>query len=201
MYGTVYTIDQAFDSLMRDKAYYDRSGGGVTIGGGEATMSFDFTYALMKKLQDAGIHVAIDTCGYMVNPKSLKILENADLVLFDIKGMDPEKHRKNTGVDNGLILETLLHLGRRNKDIIIRLPMVPGRNDDDETLKQEAALITSVGSVKRIDVIPYHDYGSVKYKRIGKPYQAEGTPFLTDERKQEIVDILRTTGIPVQIGG
>ena len=201
MYGKPYTVQEAFDALIRDKYYFERSGGGVTIGGGEATMSSAFTYALMKKLQAAGVHVAIDSCGFMSDADSLKILEEADLILFDLKGMDPEMHRLSTGRDNAPIHETLLHLGRLNKDIIIRLPLIPGVNSDDATLLQEAELISEAGSVRRIDVIPYHDFGRVKYTRLGRAYPADGTPFLTDEEKDHVVELLSRTGIPVQIGG
>ena len=201
MYGKPYTVDEAFETLARDRAYFDRSGGGVTIGGGEATMCAEFTYALMKKLQEAGIQVAIDTCGYMTSELSLRILEEADLILFDLKGMDGEAHRRNTGADNAPIHETLLHLGALGKDIIIRLPLIPGANDDEETLRQEASLIMKAGSVRRIDVIPYHDFGRVKYERLGRAYPAEGTPPLSEAAQQRVVEILSETGIPVQLGG
>ncbi len=201
MYGKPYTVDEAFETLVRDRAYFERSGGGVTIGGGEATLSADFTWALMKKLQAAGIHVAIDSCGYMTSEKSLQILKEADLILFDLKGMDAEAHRRNTGADNAPIHETLLCLGKLGKDIIIRLPLVPGANDDEATLRAEAALIKAAGSVKRIDVIPYHDFGRVKYERLGRDYPAEGTPMLSEEAQQRAVEILKAAGVPVQIGG
>ncbi len=201
LYGKPYTVSEAFDALIRDRAFFSRSGGGVTIVGGEATMSADFTYALMKRLQAAGVHVAIDTCGYMTSEKALQILEEADLILFDLKGMDAAAHRRNTGADNAPIHETLRHLGARGKDVIIRLPLIPGVNDDAETLRQEAALIAEAGSVRRIDVIPYHDFGRVKYGRLGRDYPAEGTPFLTEEEKARAVELLRATGIPVQLGG
>ena len=201
VYGKPYTVDEAFDTLIRDKAYFDRSGGGVTIGGGESTMSGDFTYALLKKLQAAGVHVAIDSCGYMVHEKSLQILEEADLILFDLKGADREVHRRNTGADNAPIHAVLRHLGELNKDIIIRMPLIPGVNDDDETILKEAALIKEAGSVRRIDVIPYHDFGRVKYTRLGREYPADGTPALTEEQKEHIVALLGETGVPVQIGG
>lgn len=201
MFGELYTVDRAFEVLIRDKAYYDRSGGGVTIGGGEATFSSEFTFDLMKRLQAEGIHVAIDTCGYMTSPLSLKILEQADLILFDIKGMDNERHIADTGVDNDGIIETLMHLGRLGKDIIIRLPLIPGRNDDMATLVKEAALISSVGSVRRIDLMPYHEFGVVKYPRLGLVYPLDGESPMPRERAEEIAEIFRKTGIPTQIGG
>ena len=201
MYGEVYTVDRAFDELIRDKHYYERSGGGVTIGGGEATLSDAFTYELTTRLQEAGIHVAIDTCGYTGSPQALKILEQADLLLFDIKGVDPARHLADTGVSNNVIHDTLLHLGALGKDIIIRLPLIPGHTDDDETLIKEADLIKSVGSVKRIDLIPFHDFGSVKYRRLGKPYPMDGATTLSDDRVLQIAEIFANTGIPTQVGG
>lgn len=201
MFGEVYTVERAFEILIRDRDYYARSGGGVTIGGGEATLQRRFTYELLKRLQAEGIHVAIDTCGYTNTPLALKILEEVDLILFDLKGMNAQRHFNDTGVSNAGIHRNLIHLGNLGKDIIIRLPLIPGHTDDNETLQQEAEFISSIGSVRRIDLIPYHEFGRIKYDQLGREYPMKGTVPLSDERLREIEAIFTATGIPTQIGG
>lgn len=201
LFARRYTLEEAVDTLLRDKLYYERSGGGVTIGGGEATMQAEFSYALLKRLQAEGVHVAIDTCGYTTAPLALRILEEADLLLFDLKGFDRDRHKADTGVSNEIIHRNLLHLGKLNKDIIIRLPLIPGHTDDEETLRAEARLIAATGSVRRIDLLPYHDYGRIKYEQLDRPYLAEGYKTQTEAELAHIKSILAATGIPTQIGG
>lgn len=201
VWGSTWTIDKAFHELMKDKPYYDRSKGGVTIGGGEATLQGEFTYALMKRLQEAGVHVAIDTCGYTTSETGRKILEEADLLLFDLKGIDPEKHKAYTGVDNQRILDNLKRRGELGKDVIIRLPLIPGYTDDDETLRKEAELIKAAGCVRRIDLLPFHDFGKIKYEQTGKEYRLPELQRQSEERLEEIIRIMEATGIPTQIGG
>ena len=201
VWGSHWTIDKAFHELMKDKPYYDRSKGGVTIGGGEATLQGEFTYALMKKLQGAGVHVAIDTCGYTTSEKAEKILEEADLLLFDLTGIDPQKHKTCTGVDNARILENLRRRGRSGRDVIIRLPLIPGYTDDDDTLQKEAELIREVGCVRRVDLLPFHDFGKIKYAQTGKTYLLPDLKRQSEERLQEILSIIKRSGIPTQVGG
>ena len=201
VWGSPWTIDKAFCELMKDKPYYDRSGGGVTIGGGEATLQGEFTYALMKRLQEAGVHVAIDTCGYTTSETGVRILEEADLLLFDLKGIDPEKHKAYTGVNNQRIIDNLRHRGELGKDVIIRLPLIPGYTDDDETLQKEAELIQEVGCVHRVDLLPFHDFGKIKYAQTGKEYKLPELKRQSKERLQEIAEIIKRSGVPTQVGG
>jgi pyruvate formate lyase activating enzyme len=201
IFGRTYTTDEIFDIVNKDKAYYIASGGGVTIGGGEATMQPEFTGALIKKCRDNGIHVAIDTCGYTVSDESLRCLEQADLLLYDLKGSDPEQHRKNTGVSNELILKNLRHLSGIGKEIIIRLPIIPGRTDSDENIIATAELLSKLKSVIRVDLIAYHEYGKIKYEQRGETYPMEGSPQIGDDRMNEIKKMLEDRGLSVQIGG
>ena len=200
-FGREYTVNEIFDIANRDKAYYTASGGGVTIGGGEATMQPEFTSALIKICHENGIHVAIDTCGYTVSDESLKCLEQADLLLYDIKGLDPEQHNKNTGVSNELILKNLQYLNDIGKEIIIRLPIIPGCTDTDENIKATAELLSKLKSVTRVDLIAYHEYGKIKFEQRGETYPMEGAPQIGDERMNEIKKMLEDRGLTVQIGG
>ncbi len=200
-FGKEYTVDEIFDIVNKDKEYYIASGGGITIGGGEATMQPEFTQALIRKCQVNGIHVAIDTCGYTVSEKSLSCLEQADLLLYDLKGIAPEQHKNNTGVSNELILKNLQHLNDMGKEIIIRLPIIPGCTDSDENINATAELLSKLNSVIRVDLIAYHEYGKIKFDQRGETYPLEGTPFIGDERMNTIKKMLEDKGLTVQIGG
>lgn len=200
-FGSHITVEEAFNILKKDERYYNSSGGGVSIGGGEPTFQPEFTYALMKRCQDACIDVAIDTCGYTVNKLGFKILEEADLLLYDIKGIDIVKHQKNTGVSNDLILSNLERLSAMGKPIIIRLPLIPGCNDSEEDINRVAEFLSEKRSVQRIDLLPYHNFGTVKYIQLGKDYKLSALRPHPDEYIDKIKNIFMNLGIKTQIGG
>ena len=200
-FGRYYTVDEMFEFLQRDTAFYASSGGGVTIGGGEATWHPAFVLPLMEKLHGAGIHVAIDTCGYVDTPDGLQVLKNADLLLFDIKGMDPVRHKENTGVSNELIWRNLRMLGEMGKDIIIRMPIIPGYTDDEKELRQAAEALSQIRSIRRVDLLPVHQFGRVKYEQIGMEYTVDPTLTISEERQQAIKALFEGYGFKTQIGG
>lgn len=199
-FGVLYTVDEMFDIVKRDASYYSTSGGGLTIGGGEPTGQADFTLGLIKKCADNGINVALDTCGYVTDPKGLGALKAADLLLFDIKGLDAAGHLRNTKASNDVILGNLRMLNDMNKKIIIRLPMIPGYTDSEENLKATAELLQSLKSVERVDIIFAHYYGMVKYDQIGLPYELESEE-IAEDRQGEIVRFFESYGLNVQNGG
>ena len=199
-FGEYYTVDELFDIIRRDATYYKSSGGGVTIGGGEASMHKDFTLALIRKCKENFIHVAVDTCGYTVDDKAFQVLSEADLVLYDIKGLDPEKHLRDTGVSNELILSNLQKLDKMNIPSIIRMPLIPGHNDSDETIEKAAEFLSTLKNLIRVDLMNYHTFGVVKYAQIGKEYELDLAP-LPAERLDEIIKIFDRYSIKTQIGG
>ena len=199
-FGEYYTVDELFDIIRRDTAYYKSSGGGVTIGGGEASMHTDFTLALIRKCKENFIHVAVDTCGYTVNETAFQVLSEADLLLYDLKGMDTEKHIRDTGVSNDLILSNLKKLDELNVPTIIRMPLIPGHNDSDEEIEKAAEFLSTLKNLDRVDLMNYHTFGVVKYAQIGKKYELELTP-LSPERLDEICAIFARHSIRTQIGG
>lgn len=200
-FGSYYTVEEMVAYLKKDKQFYDATGGGVTIGGGEVTWFPDFVLPLIDKLHEEGIQVAADTCGYVNTEKGLQILKNVDLVLFDIKGLDREKHKENTGVYNDIIWDNLRMLGEIRKPLIIRLPIIPGYNDDFEEIKKIAQHLMEIPSIKRIDILPYHRFGVNKYDQIGMKYTIPEDTKLEEEKQNDIVELFRKTGIPTQIGG
>jgi len=150
--------------------FYQNSGGGVTLSGGEPTHQPEFLWHLLKASRESGFHTALDTSGF-VKPEILKrVLEHTNLVLYDIKHMDPAKHKELTGVDNRLILENARMIAATGKPMIIRVPLIPGHNDSKENIKALAEFMLSLG-LKRVDLLPYHSLGKIKYYRLGMEYK------------------------------
>lgn len=200
VFAKEYTVDELFDVVRKDEYHYRLTGGGVTIGGGEATMNDKFTYAFMKKCQNYGINVAIDTCGYTVTELGFQCLVEADLLLYDLKHMDSAKHKELTGVSNERILDNLRLLNDMRQHIIIRIPVIPGYNDTDGNLEHCANFIAELKSVERVDLIGYHNYSSKKYTQLGLAYPLS-MPAATEEYMNKIIKIFQSRGIPVQLGG
>jgi len=199
-FGKWMTVDEVFNIVKNDEPFYRASSGGVSIGGGEPTLQPQFTYALLRKCKDNYIHTAVDTCGYTTTKEGLKILEEADLLLFDLKGLDLEQHKYNTGVPNKIILDNLKHLASMRKPIIIRLPIIPGHNDSEENIKATAEFLSTLKSVERVDLLSYHQFGIVKYGQLGKEYKLDiQSP--TQEQMDHITDILWQHGLNTQLGG
>ena len=137
----------------------------------------------------------------MDTPEGLQVLKNADLLLFDIKGMDPARHLENTGVSNELIWRNLRMLGDMGKDIIIRMPIIPGYTDDDGEIRQAAEELSKIRSIRRVDILPVHQFGRVKYDQIGMEYTVDPTLTIPEERQQAIKALFEDYGFKTQIGG
>lgn len=195
------TVEELFDIVRRDEKYYQASGGGVSIGGGEPTLQPFFTYALLRKCKENGIHVAIDTCGYTVTKEGLRILKEADLLLYDLKGMNPQQHLRNTGVSNEIILKNLTSLDAMKKPIIIRVPLIPGYVDSKQNIKATAEFVSKLKSVERVDLIAYHNYGTVKYEQLGRKYKLNGFKTQSQEQLDDIKYTFERHRLNVQLGG
>lgn len=202
LFGTWYTPEDLMGRIRREKPYLTRSGGGVTIGGGEATCWSAFCRELIRLCHAEGIHTAIDSCGYPCTEETLSALDAADLVLFDLKGMDSARHQENTGAGNEEILRTFEHLCATNKPVIVRAPLVPGYNDSPEELAALGRLLRESPNVERVDLMPYHEYGVSKYEEIGLAYPLAGKvePYSQDQVRQ-LLEFFRTYHPNVQIGG
>ena len=199
-FGQRITVDKLFDIIKRDTQYYRASKGGVTIGGGEPTAQPLFSLALLRKCRENYIHTAVDTCGYTPNNDGFSVLEEADLLLFDLKGIDAQKHRQNTSVSNDVILSNLQKLGAMGKSIIIRVPLVPGYTDSAENVNSTAEFLARLKSVERVDLMSYHEYGTVKYQQLGREYRLN-VQSLGDEELNNIKTVFESYGLNVQLGG
>jgi pyruvate formate lyase activating enzyme len=199
-FGKYYTVEELFDRVKRDEQFYRSLGGGVTIGGGEPTFQASFTLRFLRKCKENYIHTALDTCGYTTTSEGAKALEEADLLLFDVKGMDPEEHLRNTGVSNRPIFENLKRRNAMRKPIIIRIPLIPGYTDSAKNLKETAEFLSGLKSVERVDLLAVHEYGKVKYGQLGKEYRLNVQP-ISRERLDDIKAIFERYGLNTQIGG
>ncbi len=182
--GKEMTVEEAMEEVLRDVAYYKRSGGGITISGGEPLYQAPFTSALLAASRAAGIHTCLDTSGMASQRRLAAVLPDTDLFLFDYKATDPETHVKLTGVSNELILKNLNYLYRLGARIVLRCPLVPGVNDTREHLEGIATLANRYPDLVDIQIMPYHDMGREKYAQLGMVNPLPGVP-TADVVKQE----------------
>ena len=200
IYGQWDTAREMFGIVRKDETFYRSSGGGVTIGGGEATLYPEFCLGLIELCHEAGIHVAVDTCGQVGSELGMEVLRRADLLLYDVKGLDDVKHRRFTGVSNTGILENLRTLSSEGVPVIVRLPVIPGYNDSDEELAAAREFLAELPSLKRLDILPVHQYGKSKYEELDMEYglRCEKIP---DERQKKILELFKSAGLNAQLGG
>lgn len=163
VYGKEYSLSELFDVITLDKPYYDATGGGVTFSGGECMLYPEFVSELAKRCKESGISVAIDTAGFVPYDSFLKVLPYVDTFLYDIKALSPELHLCGTGKDNALILENLSRLIKTEKEIVIRVPVIPGFNEGDE-VERIQSFCEENGL--NYELLPYHTFGTDKLRAI-----------------------------------
>ena len=171
--GRERSVCDVFEDVARDKPFYDASGGGLTVSGGEPLYRWQFVRELFARAKRAGIPTAIETSGYAAEAHIRELMPVTDLWLYDIKGMDPVKHKEHTGIDNAAILRNLRMIDASGTKIVLRCPMIPGVNDFLENLKALGELADGLKSVAEINVEPYVAYGIDKAHKLGlKVYEA-----------------------------
>lgn len=200
--GEVKTISELLEIILEDKTFYEVSGGGVTLGGGEVTMQTEAATSLLQACKQEGINTAIETCGYTKMENILKIAEFTDLFLFDIKQMNSEKHFELTGVRNELILNNLKELLHRRYNVKVRMPMLKGINDSEQEIEQVIEFLMPYRDYKNfkgIDLLPYHKLGVNKYNQLGMEYPIKGDPSLSDEDLDRIEGWIKKYDFPVAV--
>jgi pyruvate formate lyase activating enzyme len=165
LYGKEMTVEELLPKLLEDKDFYNTSGGGVTLSGGECLCQADFCAELLKDLKKEGINTAVDTCGFVSREAIDKVIPYTDTFLYDIKAMDEDVHIKCTGRSNKLILENLKYIDSLGKNMEVRVPFVPNFNDNQ--IEKIAEFLSSLQSVKAVKVLPYHNYAGSKYAALG----------------------------------
>lgn len=195
------SVSEVMAEIEKDLIFYDESGGGVTFSGGEALLQPDFVLEILKECHNKEIHTAIETCGF-VKPDSLKMISPyVDLFLYDLKLMNSRKHQAVTGVSNELILANLRWLAENHPQVIVRVAIIPGINDDEDNLQQLGEFVASLKRVKVIHCLPYHKAGVDKYERLGLEYRLPDLQSPDNERMVQIAQKLEQFGLKVKIGG
>ncbi len=174
--GTGMSVDEVLEAVEKDRVFYEESGGGVTFSGGEPLMQPEFLRECLTAARERGLHTAVDTCGHAATASLLDVADAADLFLFDLKLMDEARHRELFGVSNRLILENARALSGRGRPIWLRVPLVPGVNDDRENLAATAAFARTLDSVERVNLLPFHRTAREKYLRLGRAGEMNEQP-------------------------
>ncbi|ABR49952.1 glycyl-radical enzyme activating protein family [Alkaliphilus metalliredigens QYMF] len=200
--GEDKTVEELLEIIEEDSPFYDLSGGGVTLGGGEVLMQSDFAGQLLKACKKEWIHTAIETSGYVNSENLLKLAENVDLFLYDLKHINSEKHYQWTGVYNDRIFDNLKELLNRKYNVKIRMPLLKGVNDRKEDIDKLMRFIEpykNYENFKGIDLLPYHKLGVNKYRLLDKTYPIEGDPSLNKEDLKKIESWIEKYDLPVTV--
>lgn len=200
--GTDVTAGEVMDIVLRDSVYYARSGGGLTLSGGEALLQPDFALALFRLAHAHGMTTAIETTGYAEREVLDRLLPHIDDVLMDIKHMDPEKHRKFIGKTNEKVLENAPYIAAHAKRYTVRVPVIPTFNDTDAEIAAIARFASTMPNTKAIHLLPYHRLGSDKYTSLGRDYGMGSLSLIPDEKMRRLLSVaIENSGLPCQIGG
>ncbi|MBE9505818.1 MAG: glycyl-radical enzyme activating protein [Chloroflexi bacterium] len=193
--GSTMAVDEVLSVVLRDMPFYRRSGGGVTLGGGEPTYQAAFARSLLDRFSNHGLNTAIETCGQAETRAFLSVAQAADRVYFDIKHLNRDTHIALTGVSNELILDNLTALLHVHGDVVVRYPLVPGCNDGDSDLRALADHLLRVPRVPPVEFVPYHRFGEHKYRLLGRDYELAGTPSCDEQETDAACAILRQFGL------
>lgn len=202
--GKPYSVDEIMHELDKDQIFYDESEGGVTFSGGEPLApksKTNFLLACLAACRERGYHTAVDTCGHVPREQLIAAASRVDLFLYDLKLMDDRLHRRYTGVGNGLILDNLKALSSAGANVWVRVPLIPGINDDSENIEATAAFLSSFEVPYPVCLLPYHKVGGDKYRRLGKTYRLSKIDPPAGDHLSGIADCFRARGLEVKIGG
>ena len=200
--GRIVTVKEVMAEISKDQIYYDESGGGVTISGGEPLLQAEFLQALLLACQKTGIQTTLDTTGLAPANVFNSITSLVNLFLYDIKFIDDNLHQKYTGVSNTSILHNLMSLIKKEKPVRLRLPIIPDITDSEKNLDEIAKFIVNLSpGGMNIDILPYHKIARHKYEKLDKEYRMGVSKVPCDHRMQEIKNRLETFGHNVSIGG
>ncbi len=188
--GKEYSVDEVFAEVVKDKSFYENSGGGVTFSGGECMLQINFLLEILKKCKENGIHTTVDTAGHISWPDFEKIMPYTDLFLYDIKSMNTDTHKKYVGVGNELILDNLARLLKSQATVWVRVPVIPSVNDTEEEMQKIRLFFEENGYPTNFELLPYHDMGEHKYEALGKPTQKFDIP------GKERIEILKHIVVP-----
>jgi pyruvate formate lyase activating enzyme len=194
------TVAEVMSELVRDRVFFEESGGGVTFSGGEPFMQPAFLRSLLDACQGEGISTAVETCGMTDGQDLLGMADRVDLFLYDVKLMDRDRHGEATGVGNETILANLAALAAAHAHVIVRFPVIPGVNDDSKNVGLMVVMMNRLG-LREIDLLPYHRIGTDKYRRLRRPYQLAELQPPSAEAMENIRRVFADAGIEASVGG
>lgn len=187
IYGEEYSVEQLVQELLRDRIFYEQSGGGVTFSGGEATFQAEYLLKTASALQEKGIHTALESNGLFSSQMCSRLSQTIDQFLIDLKHMDDSPHKRILGVSNQIILQNLHALS--DKDLTIRLPVIPGFNDSETNLRQTARFARHLNVP--LQLLGFHNMGTSKYHALGLSYDYESIPSMSISQLEEKKEICR----------
>jgi len=199
--GREMSVEEVLSEVEKDKIFYDQSGGGITLSGGDPFVQSAFAEALLDGCRSRGISTAVDTAGFSRNGVLDRVASKADLILYDLKCMDDVRHKELTGVSNVPIIENLKRLAAGRAEVWVRIPFVSGVNDDDDNIRRTIALLASLKTIRRVGILPYHSGGLEKARRIGQESHFRKFETPSEERIAAVEAAFREAGFEVRRGG
>jgi pyruvate formate lyase activating enzyme len=194
--GKTYTVEELAAKALQDRVFYEKSGGGVTLSGGEASLQTDFCVSLMERLRKERIHLALDTCGGIKWPTLQRLVNLADLVLYDLKIMNSASHRKFTGIPLNLVLENARRITKTGKPLWIRTPIIPGINESEENIRQTARFIKEMlPTAERYDLLAFNNTCASKYQRLGLNWNLEKEGLVPEETMERLAGAVKEEGL------
>lgn len=199
--GRWVEAEEVIREIEKDGIYYDQSGGGITISGGEPLMQPEFLLELLRMAKEKGYHTALDTCGHVSETVLKQVADHVDIFLYDLKLIDSEDHLKYTGVANDKVLKNLMFLSEMGKKIIIRVPVIPGITDTPKNIAALRDLLLELNGLEQIDLLPYHRIANSKYQRLKMNYKLEDLKEPDQARMRELRKVFEDIGMKVTVGG
>lgn len=195
--GTRMTTDEALAVVEKDRVFYEESGGGMTVSGGEPLLHVDFTEELLSRARDRKIHTNMQTNLHAPWTAMERVLPHLDFLQVDLKAADPDRHRQLTGVPNDRILDNLRRLARTGRQFMVRIPLIPGLNDDVEELRAMARVVHDLEHVPPVELLAYHALGESKFRRMGQPYGLSGLKPPSEDHLRAIENLFLEAGVRV----
>ncbi|MDR0653156.1 MAG: glycyl-radical enzyme activating protein [Synergistaceae bacterium] len=199
--GRRMSVAEVMEAVMKERIFFEQSGGGVTISGGEPFSQADFAMGLLEECKRNGINTAVDTCGFVGTDSLLEAVPLTDVFLYDLKHMDPVAHKRYTGVDNEIIKSNMLKLGEAGARINARMPFIPGVNSDAANIRTTGEFLNRARGVELLSILPYHSAAADKHKRWGMEFNLGDVYPPTENALKSAAAIVESYGIRTAIGG
>lgn len=196
--GSLMSVEELIQCIAKDTIFWEESGGGVTIGGGEPTLQADFVSEVLRRCQAMYVHSAVESCAYAEWEQMAKIVRHADLMLVDIKHMDERTHRIITGVSNEIVLANIRRMAALT-ETVVRVPVIPGVNDSEPHIRQIVEFVKVTGNIRRIDLLPHHNLGNAKYGALGLECELVAPTVSSLKRGRALCELIASEGVECQV--